>query len=111
MEVGDVEDLVDIAGAAARLGSRVRRTPVMTVEGAALGVDAPVVLKLEQVQHTGSFKVRGAFNRLLAAGGRGELGPAGVVAASGGNHGLGVAHAAHALAYRWRSSCPSRRRR
>jgi threonine dehydratase len=56
--------------------------------------DVPVALKLEQLQHTGSFKARGAFNRLLAAAERGELGQAGVVAASGGNAGLAVAHAA-----------------
>jgi threonine dehydratase len=53
-----------------------------------------VALKLEQLQHTGSFKARGALNRVLAAAERGELGPAGVVAASGGNAGLAVAYAA-----------------
>jgi threonine dehydratase len=53
-----------------------------------------VALKLEHLQHTGSFKARGALNRVLAAAERGELGPAGVVAASGGNAGLAVAYAA-----------------
>src|SRR4051794_31291671 len=53
-----------------------------------------VTLKLEQLQHTGSFKARGALNRVHAAAERGELGPAGVVAASGGNAGLAVAYAA-----------------
>ena len=53
-----------------------------------------MALKLEQLQHTGSFKARGALNRVLAAAERGELGPAGVVAASGGNAGLAVAYAA-----------------
>ena len=53
-----------------------------------------VALKLEQLQHTGSFKARGALNRVRAAVERGELGPAGVVAASGGNAGLAVAYAA-----------------
>ena len=53
-----------------------------------------LALKLEQLQHTGSFKARGALNRVRAAVERGELGPAGVVAASGGNAGLAVAYAA-----------------
>lgn len=75
----------------------VRRTPVMSVEGAALGVAAPLLLKLELLQHTGSFKARGALNRLLVARESGELSPTGVVAASGGNHGLGVAWAAGTL--------------
>jgi threonine dehydratase len=70
----------------------VRTTPVLTVEADAFGTPSPLVLKLESFQHTGSFKVRGAFNRILA----GEP-PTGVIAASGGNHGLAVAHAARAL--------------
>jgi threonine dehydratase len=53
--------------------------------------------KLEQLQHTGSFKARGAFNRILAAAERGGVPEAGVVAASGGNAGLAVAHAAREL--------------
>ena len=53
----------------------------------------PVTLKLELLQHTGSFKPRGAFNRLLSS----DLPPAGVIAASGGNHGAAVAYAARAL--------------
>lgn len=64
------------------------------------GVFAPASaawLKLEQVQHTGSFKARGAFNRILAAAEHGELSEAGVIAASGGNAGLAVAYAAAKL--------------
>ncbi|MDH2424639.1 threonine/serine dehydratase [Sphaerisporangium sp. TRM90804] len=80
----------DVERAAARIAGRVRRTPV--VEG-----DPGVVLKLEGLQHSGSFKVRGAFNRVLAAG---RLPGAGVIAASGGNHGVAVAHAARALGVR-----------
>jgi len=76
----------DIEVAADRTGDRVRVTPVL-----ALGPD--LVLKLELAQHTGSFKPRGAFNRILAAG----TGDGGVIAASGGNHGLAVAYAARAL--------------
>lgn len=82
---------VDVEAARHRVGSRVRRTPVLVVEPAAFGV--PVTLKLEALQHTGSFKVRGAFNRILAA----DVPRAGVIAASGGNHGLAVAYVAAQL--------------
>ncbi len=53
-----------------------------------------VWLKLEHLQHTGSFKARGALNRVRDAAERGQIGPAGVVAASGGNAGLAFAYAA-----------------
>jgi threonine dehydratase len=53
----------------------------------------PVTLKLEHLQHTGSFKPRGTFNRLLSH----AVPDAGVIAASGGNHGLAVAYAAREL--------------
>jgi threonine dehydratase len=58
-----------------------RRTPVLQVEPRALG--APVTLKLEQLQRSGSFKARGAFTNLLLR----DVPKAGVIAASGGNHG------------------------
>ncbi|NUW40110.1 pyridoxal-phosphate dependent enzyme [Nonomuraea rhodomycinica] len=80
----------DVTGAARRIAGHVLRTPV-------LEVSPGLFLKLEQLQHAGSFKTRGAFNRILSAG---ELPPAGVIAASGGNHGLAVAHAARALGIR-----------
>jgi threonine dehydratase len=64
---------------------------VVEVEAGVFGPTA-VTLKLELLQHTGSFKVRGALHALLSAG---ELPPVGVLAASGGNHGLAVAWAAH----------------
>jgi threonine dehydratase len=81
--------LSDVAVAAERIKPYVRHTPLMRVE-----VDGrPVVLKLEQLQLTGSFKVRGALNALLGAPAR----PARVVTASGGNHGLAVATAAALL--------------
>jgi threonine dehydratase len=83
----------DISAAASRIASHVRHTPVLRVAGAELGVAAPVMLKLELLQHAGSFKPRGAFNRLLSA----PLPAAGVIAASGGNHGAAVAYAARAL--------------
>ncbi|WNV74342.1 threonine/serine dehydratase [Geodermatophilus sp. DSM 44513] len=84
----------DVEAARERTAGLVRRTPVTAVAAGDLTPDTPVLLKLEQLQHTGSFKARGALNRVLAAAGRGELGPAGVVAASGGNAGLAVAYAA-----------------
>jgi threonine dehydratase len=87
----------DIEEAAARLAGRVRHTPVLHLApgelSPELGPACPVVLKLELVQHTGSFKPRGAFNRMLSA----ALPTAGVIAASGGNHGAAVAYAARAL--------------
>ena len=83
----------DIEAAAARIARHVRRTPVLHLSGEELGLSYPVILKLELLQHTGSFKPRGAFNRLLSA----ELPQAGVIAASGGNHGAAVAFAARAL--------------
>jgi threonine dehydratase len=71
-----------------------RRTPVIRLDAADLGLTpGPLVLKLEQLQHTGSFKARGAFANLLLR----DISPAGVVAASGGNHGAAVAYAARAL--------------
>lgn len=63
----------------------------MELSGADFGMAAfPLVLKLEHLQHAGSFKARGAFANLLMR----DVPPAGVVAASGGNHGAAVAHAA-----------------
>ncbi len=77
----------------------VRRTPVLELDpadltGRALGPRFPgVVLKLEQLQRAGSFKARGAFANLLLR----DVPAAGVAAASGGNHGVAVAYAAHRL--------------
>jgi threonine dehydratase len=84
----------DVEAASRRIGTLVRRTPVTVLEPGDLVPGVAVAVKLEQLQHTGSFKARGATNRVLAAAERGELGPAGVVAASGGNAGLAVAYAA-----------------
>ncbi len=82
-----------IAAAAARISDHVRHTPLLCLTGAELGLGFPVTLKLELLQHAGSFKPRGAFNRLLSA----ELPAAGAIAASGGNHGAAVAYAARSL--------------
>ncbi len=72
----------------------VRVTPVLETHGDDLGVAAgPLVMKLELMQHAGSFKPRGAFANLLSR----DVPPAGVVAASGGNHGAAVAYAAQKL--------------
>ena len=89
----------DIAAAALRIASHVRHTPVLRLDGAELDVPCPVTLKLELLQHAGSFKPRGAFNRLLSQAGANPAQPpqAGVIAASGGNHGAAVAYAARAL--------------
>jgi threonine dehydratase len=85
-----------IAEAAARLGSRVRSTPVIEIEPGAFATHTSITLKLELMQHTGSFKPRGAFNRMLAN----AIPAAGVIAASGGNHGAAVAYAARELGHR-----------
>jgi len=72
----------------------VRRTPILEVDGADFGLDAiKLVFKLESLQHSGSFKARGAFTNLLTR----TIPAAGVVAASGGNHGAAVAFAAMKL--------------
>ena len=86
----------DILAAAARIEGRVRRTPVVALEAGAFGLDAPVTLKLELLQRTGSFKLRGACNRMLA----GDVPAEGVIAASGGNFGIATAYAARSLSHR-----------
>jgi len=72
----------------------IRHTPVLHVDMADFGAaPRPVALKLESLQHSGSFKARGAFANLLTR----PIPPSGVVAASGGNHGAAVAYAAMRL--------------
>ena len=72
----------------------IRRTPILQLSGAELGLDSfEITLKLELFQHSGSFKTRGAFANMLLR----EVPEAGVVAASGGNHGVAVALAANKL--------------
>jgi threonine dehydratase len=86
----------------------IRRTPVVHVDLSELdpaGADLPTVtLKLEQLQCAGSFKARGAFANLLLR----EVPPAGVVAASGGNHGVAVAYAASRVGSGRKQSVPAR---
>ena len=68
----------------------IRRTPVIEADGVDFGLDSiPLIFKLELLQHSGSFKARGAFANLLLR----KIPKAGVVAASGGNHGAAVAFA------------------
>src|SRR5215204_2055567 len=72
----------------------IRRTPILEVDGADFGLDSiRITFKLELFQHAGSFKARGAFTNMLTR----EVPAAGVVAASGGNHGAAVAYAAMKL--------------
>ncbi len=78
----------------AHIAPHIRRTPVIAVDGTDFGLAAmPLSLKLELLQHSGSFKARGAFTNLLLR----DVPAAGVVAASGGNHGAAVAFAAMRL--------------
>jgi threonine dehydratase len=91
-------DRSQIEDAARRIAGRVRRTPVQLVEPGDDWLPAGGVLKLELTQHTGTFKPRGAFNRILSAQESGELDPeVGIVVASGGNAGLANAYAAAAV--------------
>jgi len=86
----------EIQDAGRRIATHVRRTPVIALEERAFGIDAKIFFKLEYFQHTGSFKPRGAFNCMLTS----SIPAAGVIAASGGNHGAAVAYAAHKLGHR-----------
>jgi threonine dehydratase len=82
----------------------IRRTPIIDVAGAELDVPCKAVtLKLEQLQVAGSFKARGAFTNLLSR----PVPPIGVVAASGGNHGVAVAYAAKRLGIQARIFVPT----
>ena len=72
----------------------IRRTPVVRLQGEDFGIgSSSITAKLELLQHSGSFKARGAFSNLLTR----SIPKAGVVAASGGNHGAAVAYAAMKL--------------
>jgi len=92
--VASAIDRTAIAATHAVIRPYVRLTPVLEISGADFGL-APfsLVLKLEQLQYSGAFKVRGAFANLLMR----KIPPAGVGAASGGNHGAAVAFAARRL--------------
>ncbi|WP_224245573.1 threonine/serine dehydratase [Hyalangium gracile] len=83
----------DIRATYERIRPHIRRTPVWNLPPGTFGHDGPVSLKLEFLQHAGTFKPRGAFNTLLTQ----PVPKAGVAAASGGNHGAAVAYAARQL--------------
>jgi threonine dehydratase len=92
---GLVSDLVgvdDIVTAGDRIGRYVLRTPTLASPGLSAHLGVPVTLKLELLQRTGSFKVRGAFHKMVSLDE--EQRAAGVAAVSGGNHGRAVAEAA-----------------
>lgn len=93
--MGALIGIDDIRAAAERIAGHVVRTPTVRGPGLSAHLGVPVTLKLELLQRTGSFKPRGAFHKLLT------LSPAqrdaGVVAVSGGNHGVAVADAAGEL--------------
>lgn len=84
-------DRTQIAATHVRIRMHIRRTPVLTMDGNDFGLgEFPMFLKLELFQHTGSFKARGALTNLMTR----NVPAAGVVAATGGNHGVAVAFAA-----------------
>jgi threonine dehydratase len=97
MNIPGVAAMIDrqaISSIGSQIGPYLRRTPVIRADRADFGLSrGPLVLKLEQLQHAGSFKARGAFANLLLR----DIPDAGVVAASGGNHGAAVAYAARTL--------------
>jgi threonine dehydratase len=87
-------DRAQIAATEPLIRPHIRRTPVVEISGHDFGLgEVTLLFKLELVQQSGSFKARGAFANLLLR----PVPAAGVVAASGGNHGAAVAHAARAL--------------
>ncbi len=92
--LSDIIGREEIAATEQVIRPYIRRTPVIALDGADFGLpDISLFLKLEMMQHSGSFKARGAFANLLMRGPP----PARVVAASGGNHGAAVAFAAQKL--------------
>jgi threonine dehydratase len=104
-------DQAHITAAYARIRGHIRRTPILELHGADFVLGAfRLFLKLELLQHTGSFKARGAVTNLMFR----DVPPAGVVAASGGNHGVAVAFAAKMFNVRARifvpSVCPAAKR-
>ncbi|MCU1630222.1 MAG: threonine dehydratase [Pseudonocardia sp.] len=92
---GSLVSLTDIALAAERIAPHVVRTPTVPSPGLSALLGVPVTAKLELLQRTGSFKARGATAKLLAL--TEDERAAGVVAVSGGNHGIALAVMAGAL--------------
>ena len=98
LNIGVLPTFDDVEAAAERLAGIARRTPLLAGTPLDELTGGRVLLKVESLQRTGSFKIRGAYNRLV------QLGPeeraAGVVAFSSGNHAQGVACAARMLGIR-----------
>ena len=90
--MSDAPAIADIEAARERLRGVARETPLYPTETFSKLTDRPVLLKAENLQRTGSFKIRGAYNTIASLGA--EERAAGVVAASAGNHGQAVAWAA-----------------
>jgi len=86
----------DVETAWGLIRPHVRRTPVIELAAGSLGLGASLALKLESLQVSGTFKGRGAFHKLLAS----DVPPAGIIAASGGNHGVAAAYAARTLGHK-----------
>src|SRR5918997_3442240 len=93
--MGELIGIPEVRAAAQRLGDHVVRTPTVRSPGLSAHLGAPVDLKLGLLQRTGSFKFRGALHKLLSLTDAERT--AGVVAVSGGNHGIAVADAAAEL--------------
>ena len=94
MRTDNIIDRGSIAQTEGLIRPHIRRTPIIEVDAADFGLAATrLSFKLELLQHAGSFKTRGAFANLLTR----EIPKAGVVAASGGNHGAAVAYASMKL--------------
>jgi threonine dehydratase len=99
-----IPDRTSILAAEPVIRPHIRRTPVFTTGAGDFGLaGAPLSFKLEFMQHSGTFKARGAFANLLMREGAGK----GVVAASGGNHGAAVAYAAMVLGIKAHIYVPS----
>ncbi|MCK6569955.1 pyridoxal-phosphate dependent enzyme [Myxococcota bacterium] len=101
MPTAALPTMADVEAAALRLAPWIRRTPVLRVQGPGA---RDVVFKLEGLQRSGSFKLRGALNKVMLLG---DAAREGVVTASGGNHGIGVAWAAWFLGLRAHVCVPS----
>src|SRR5205085_10816278 len=103
MQADNIIDRGSIAQTEGLIRPHIRRTPVIEVDAADFGLAAArLTFKLELLQHAGSFKTRGAFANLLAR----KIPQAGVVAASGGNHGAAVAYASMKLGMPAKFLCP-----
>ncbi|MEM9465735.1 MAG: serine/threonine dehydratase [Actinomycetota bacterium] len=93
MLADEVPGPADVATAVDRCRRLIRRTPVLETTPGDLGIESSVALKLELFQHAGSFKARGSLNSALG----GSIPDSGLIAASGGNHGIAVARTGRVL--------------